>query len=208
MADMDCNVAVMYMHDYLDGELAREDVLQLQQHLRECPECRSRFEALERTDALAKAQPIEKAPSDLGDRIMKALPSSRRPAAWTSWVRRHPAVSAAAIFLVVMLSSFVSMWNQSQEFSVSGPDLEHVVIEGKKVIVPEGQKVAGDLTVVNGDVQVLGDLDGNLIVIDGHLTPLASTAHIAGEIKTIDRAVDWFWYKVSSFFGTLAYGTQ
>ena len=138
---------------------------------------------------------------------MKALPSSRRPAAWTSWVRRHPAVSAAAIFLVVMLSSFVSMWNQSQEFSVSGPDLEHVVIEGKKVIVPEGQKVSGDLTVVNGDVQVLGDLDGNLTVIDGHLTPLASTAHIAGEIKTIDRAVDWFWYKVSSFFGTLAYGS-
>jgi len=207
MADMNCNVAVMYMHDYLDGELAREDSLQLLRHLRECPTCHTRYEELERTDALVKAQPIEKAPEDLGDRIMKALPNPRRPAAWTSWVRRHPAVSAAALFLVVMLSSFVSMWNQSQELSVSGPDLQHVVIKGKTVIVPAGQRVTGDLTVVNGDVEVLGDLDGDLTVIDGHLTPLASTAHIAGEIKTIDRAVDWFWYKVSSFFGTLAYGS-
>jgi hypothetical protein len=56
-------------------------------------------------------------------------------------------------------------------------------------------------------VQVLGDLDGDLTVIDGSVVPLASTAHIAGEIKTIDRAVDWFWYKVSSYFGTLAYGS-
>ena len=207
MADMKCNVAVMYMHDHLDGDLAREEMVQLQQHLAQCPSCYSRYESLERTDALVKALPIEKAPDQLSDRIMKSLPSSRRPAAWTSWVRRHPAVSAAAIFMVVMLSSFVSMWNQSQELSVSGPDMDHLVIEGKKVIVPEGQKVTGDLTVVNGDVQVLGDLEGNLTVIDGHLMPLASTAHIAGEIKTIDRAVDWFWYKVSSYFGTLTYGS-
>jgi anti-sigma factor RsiW len=207
MADMKCNVAVVYMHDHLDGDLAREEMKQLQQHLSECPSCYTRYESLERTDALVRALPIEKAPDGLSARIMKSLPSRRRPVAWTSWVRRHPAVSAAAIFMVVMLSSFVSMWNQSQELSISGPDLEHVIVEGKNVIVPEGQKVSGDLTVVNGDVQVLGDLEGNLTVIDGHLTPLASTAHIAGEIKTIDRAVDWFWYKVSSFFGTLAYGS-
>ncbi|TVY03334.1 zf-HC2 domain-containing protein [Cohnella terricola] len=204
---MKCNVAVMNMHDYLDGDLSREEIIQLQQHLRDCPSCHTRYEALERTDALAKCQPIEKAPEYLSDRVMKSLPSPRRPAAWTTWVRRHPAMSAAALFIVVMLSSFVSMWNQSQEFSVSGQDLEHVVIQGKKVIVPEGQKVNGDLTVVNGDVQVLGDLEGNLTVIDGNLSPLASTAHIAGQIKTIDRAVDWVWYKVSSYFGTLAYGS-
>ncbi|MCD9025690.1 zf-HC2 domain-containing protein [Cohnella silvisoli] len=204
---MKCNVAVVFMHDYLDGDLAREEAKQLQEHLGQCPSCYARYESLERTDAFVRTLPIEKAPEHLADRIMKSLPSPRRPAAWTSWVRRHPAVSAAAIFMVVMLSSFVAMWNQDQELSVTGPDLEHVVIEGNKVIVPEGQKFSGDLTVVNGDVQVLGDLDGNLTVIDGNVSPLASTAHIAGEIKTIDRAVDWMWYKVSSWFGTLAYGS-
>lgn len=207
MADMKCNVAVVFMHDYLDGDLAREDIQQLQEHLHQCPSCQARLEALSRTDALIRALPQETVPSQLGERIMSSLPKSRRPSAWTSWVRRHPAVSAAAIFMVVMLSSFVAMWNQETQLSVTSPDMEHLIIEGNTVIVPEGQKVSGDLTVVNGTVQVLGDLDGNLTVIDGNLIPLASTAHIAGEIKTIDRAVDWFWYKVSNFFGTLTYGS-
>lgn len=207
MADMKCNVAVVFMHDYLDGDLARDDIMQLQEHLQQCPSCQARLEALSRTDALIRALPVEAVPPQLGERIMSSLPKSRRPSAWTSWVRRHPAVSAAAIFMVVMLSSFVAMWNQETQLSVTSPDMEHLIIEGNTVIVPEGQKVTGDLTVVNGTVQVLGDLDGNLTVIDGNLIPLASTAHIAGEIKTIDRAVDWFWYKVSHFFGTLTYGT-
>ncbi|XID90786.1 zf-HC2 domain-containing protein [Paenibacillaceae bacterium WGS1546] len=204
---MKCNVAVMYMHDYLDGDLSREEKSQLREHLHECPSCNARFEALARTDALVKAQPIEKTPEDLGYKIMKAMPNPKRPAVWTSWVRRHPALSAAALFVVVMLSSFVSLWNQGEELSIAGSDLDQVVVEGNKVIVPYGTKVSGDLTVVNGEVQVLGDLEGNLTVIDGQVTPLASTAHIGGQIKTIDRAVDWFWYKVSSFFGTLAYGS-
>lgn len=207
MADMKCNVAVVFMHDYLDGLLAREDTKKLQEHLLQCSACQAHLEALSRTDALVRALPVEAAPMDLGNRIMNSLPKTRRPSAWTSWVRRHPAVSAAAIFMVVMLSSFVAMWNQETQLSVTSPDMEHLIIEGNTVIVPEGQKVSGDLTVVNGTVDVRGDLEGNLTVIDGNLIPLASTAHIAGEIKTIDRAVDWFWYKVSSFFGTLTYGT-
>jgi anti-sigma factor RsiW len=207
MADMKCNVAVVFMHDYLDGDLTREDTKQLQEHLIHCPSCSEHLEALSLTDALIRALPVEAAPLQFGDRIMKSMPKPRRPAAWTSWVRRHPAVSAAAIFMVVMLSSFVAMWNQEAQLSVTSPDMQHLVIEGNKVIVPAGQKVSGDLTVVNGNVEVLGDLEGNLTVIDGNLAPLASTAHIAGQIKTIDRAVDWFWYKVSSFFGTLTYGT-
>ncbi|MFD0670822.1 zf-HC2 domain-containing protein [Cohnella sp. GCM10027633] len=202
---MKCNVAVASIHEYLDGDLSRDDAKLLQQHLKGCEACSGRLDALEKTNAFVQSLPVEKAPSDLTDRIMKSLPKSRRPASWTSWVRRHPAVSAAAIFMVVMLSSFVAMWNQDRELSVSG-DLDHVIIEGNKVIVPAGEHVKGDLTVVNGIAQVDGELEGDLTVIDGSYT-LASTAHIAGEIKEIDRAVDWIWYKVSSWFGTLAYGT-
>ncbi len=202
---MNCNAAVASIHEYLDGDLPREEVSRLQQHLQSCPSCSSRLDTLEKTNALLQALPAEAPPSYLTDRIMKSLPKTRRPAAWTSWVRRHPAVSAAAIFMVVMLSSFVAMWNQDKELSVSG-DLDHVIIEGNKVIVPAGQHVEGDLTVVNGIAEIDGEVSGDLTVIDGSYT-LASTAHIAGEIKEIDRAVDWIWYKVSSWFGTLAYGT-
>lgn len=206
MADMDCNVAVNVMHRYLDGDLPREDTVELRSHLAGCAACRDRFETLSRTESLLGGMPAAQAPADLGERIMKAMPRAPRPAAWTKWVRRHPAASAAAIFVVVMLTSFVAMWNQNQELSVSGPDLANIEVEGNTVIVPAGVQVHGDLTVENGNVRVLGDVEGNLTVIDGDVAPLASTAHIAGEIRQIDRALDWFWYKVSSWFGSLAYG--
>jgi len=203
---MNCKAAIAYMHDYLDRELPYEQTIELQRHLASCSECRMRLEALEKTDALMRSFPSEQAPPDLANRILKSLPRTRNPRSWTTWVRRHPAVSAAALFLVVMVSSFVTMWNQSQQLTVRGSDLDHVVIQGRTVIVPAGQKVDGDLTIENGVAQVMGDVQGNLTIIDGNVT-LASTAHIAGKVKTIDRAVDWAWYKVTSWFDTLAYGS-
>lgn len=203
---MNCNAAIAYMHDYLDGELPREQSAELQRHLAECAECRKRLESLEKTDALLRSGPKPApAPDYMAYRIMKSLPKTRSTKTWTTWVRRHPAISAAAMFLVVMVSSFVAMWNQSQQLTVSG-DLEHVVIHGNTVIVPAGEKVAGDLTIENGTAKVMGDVQGNLTIIDGNVT-LASTAHIAGKVKTIDRAVDWAWYKVTSWFDTIAYGS-
>ena len=206
MAAMNCNVAVALIHDYLDGDLPREQLAAMQQHLAGCAECNARFEKLSRTDALIRSVPDAGPSPELRNRILKSLPKQRTPAAWTKWVRRHPAASAAAMFVLVMLTSFVAMWNADQQLSVAGPDLANVDIEGHTVIVPEGVRVQGDLTVVNGSAQVLGDLDGNLTVIDGSVT-LASTAHIAGKVKEIDRAVDWIWYKVESWFGTIAYGS-
>lgn len=203
---MKCNEAVRLMHEYFDGDLPRDESLRLQQHLRDCSDCEARFRSLERTEALVFAQPVPAAPDRLTDAIMGALPKKRSPRAWTSWVQRHPAASAAAIFLVVMLSSFVAMWNQDEQLSVRGDDLAHVVIEGNKVIVPAGQKVAGNLTIENGQAEVLGDVEGNLTIIDGNVT-LASTAHIAGKVKTVDRALDWVWYKVTTWFDTVAYGS-
>lgn len=204
MADMKCKNAVVWIHEYLDGDLASEQHQELKKHLDGCTACMSRLEALERTDALTRTLPAQAAPFGLSYRINKSLPK-RSTSGWTRWVRRHPAATAAAFFLVVMLSSFMAMWNQDRELSIAGPDLDSLIIEGKEVIVPEGLEIKGDLTVSNGNVRVYGDVQGNLTVIDGHVMPLASTAHIAGEIRTIDRAIDWMWYKVSSWFGSLAY---
>ena len=203
---MDCKVAVKWMHDYLDGDLGREQAASLNRHMKECAGCRERLDALVRTEALFKNAPDCQVPEGLEGRILRALPKSRRPTAWAGWVRRHPALSAAALFLVVMLTSFVAMWNQDRQLSVAGSDLDKLVIEGKTVIVPEGTELSGDLTITNGSAKVLGDVKGNLTVIDGNVT-LASTAHIAGHVQEIDRAVDWAWYKLRSWFGTLAYGS-
>lgn len=202
---MECKTAALWIHEYLDGELPRDQAENLNNHFRECPACRARFDSLAQTEAFVRAVPAVCAPDGLGSKIMAGLPKRRRPAAWAGFVRRHPGMAAAALFVAVMLSSFVAMWNQDSKLTVSGPDLENVVVEGTTVVVPEGKVVSGDLTIVNGSVRVLGEVRGNLTVIDGDIM-LASTAHIAGHTEEIHRAIDWVWYQVKSWFGTLAYG--
>ncbi|GMK42810.1 hypothetical protein PCCS19_58700 [Paenibacillus sp. CCS19] len=207
---MNCNVAIVWMHDYLDGDLPPQDIRELKTHLLACPDCRARFDELERTEsllttALRSPSPITAAHSAaLNERIKSVLPKQRKQTAWLRWVRNHPAVSVAAVFFFVMLSSFLSMWHQDGELVVKGEDLQHVIIEGDKVIVPAGTKVNGSLTIENGTADVQGDVEGNVTVIDGKLQ-LASTAHIAGSSRTIDRALDWFWYKVTETVTDMAH---
>ena len=103
-----------------------------------------------------------------------------------------------------MFSSFLAMWQQDSQLAVRGSDLAQVVIEGDTVTVPAGAHINGDLTVENGKANVLGEVDGDVTVISGSLYE-ASTAHISGEVKKIDQALDWFWYKVTTSISSLAY---
>ncbi|WP_219834298.1 anti-sigma factor [Paenibacillus sp. R14(2021)] len=207
---MNCNVAIMLMHDYLDDELPPGDLSELKTHLEICPSCRSRLEQLERTEALTHKMMDSRIvitadqSSQLTDRIMRALPVKRRRAGFARWVRNHPAVSVAAVFVLVMFSSFLAMWQQDNDLTVRGADLAEVVIEGDTVTVPPGAHVKGDLTIENGKANVLGDVDGDVTVISGSLYE-ASTAHVSGEVKQIDQALDWFWYKVTHSISSLAY---
>jgi len=179
--------------------------------LKSCSACSERLEQLEKADAAAfaawesvkpAAQLSSAASADLKNRIMAQLPKPKNNER-NRFIRilyRYPGLTAAAVFLLVMLGSFFSSWDQDARMIVSGEDLQHVVINGNTVIVPEGVKVTGNLTVENGRVEVQGSVDGNVTVIDGSMV-LASTGHIAGQSRTIDQALDWFWYKVTSAFG-------
>ncbi|WP_274653936.1 zf-HC2 domain-containing protein [Paenibacillus humicola] len=207
---MNCNVAIIWMHEYLDGDLPREDAEELKGHLQSCADCCSRFEQLERTEALTHQLMDAKSPLEpeqsaaLTARIMNGLPPQRRRAGWMRWIRNHPAVTVAAVFVLVMFTSFTAMWQQDRELTVRGTDLAEVVINGDTVTVPEGARINGDLTIENGEAKVLGDVEGNVTVIEGSLYQ-ASTAHISGQVKTIDQALDWFWYKVTTTFSKLSY---
>ncbi|RXZ81405.1 anti-sigma factor [Paenibacillaceae bacterium] len=204
---MKCNVAIKFMHEYLDDDLPREDVVTLKEHMLGCPECRMRFEQLKSTEAfvhaamvdkiscIAVVKPEESHSALLTNRIMQGLPSKGRTRGW-SWIRKHPASTVAAVFLVVMLTSFFSMWNHEKELVIRGTDLQQLVIEGDKVTVPEGVQIHGNLTVENGTANVHGEVLGNLTVIDGSLN-LASTARIIGENREINQALDWLWFKIT-----------
>lgn len=203
---MDCKLAVSLMHEYLDNDLSRQQQLELKSHLLQCVDCRNRFEELEQTDMLLYSLTHHATgPSDdLADRIMGMLPQQKKPTPWITWVKNHPAITAAALFLVVMLFSTVSFWNPENQLIVKGSELDKLIIEGQTVIVPADQIITGDITVENGKTQVFGEVQGNLTVIDGELFQ-ASTAHISGQVKDIDKAMDWIWYKITNLFSDVAY---
>ncbi|MFP4974054.1 zf-HC2 domain-containing protein [Paenibacillus sp. CN-4] len=204
---MECKLAVSMMHDYLDDDLPGEQQRELKEHLLSCPECRAKFKELEQTDMLLfsmRHQSPAAVPDDMAARIMNALPAPKKQSRLWTWVKHHPALTAASMFLVVMLMSTLTLWNQENQLVIRGNDLDQVVIKGNSVIVPSGKTITGDLTVTNGKTEVYGEVNGNVTVIDGSLYQ-ASTAHISGQVKSIDEAVSWIWYKVTNLFSEVAY---
>ncbi|WP_025691964.1 zf-HC2 domain-containing protein [Paenibacillus zanthoxyli] len=203
---MECKLAVSMMHDYLDDDLPGQQQRDLKEHLLSCPDCRAKFKELEQTDmllfSLMHQSPVVS--DDLVGLVMGALPPSKKERRFIAWIKKHPALTAASVFLLVMLMSSVTLWKQDGQLVVKGSDLDQVVIKGDTVIVPSGKRVSGDLTVENGKTQVYGDVNGNVTVIDGSLYQ-ASTAHISGQVKSIDQALSWFWYKVTNMFSDVAY---
>ncbi|AJS61642.1 zf-HC2 domain-containing protein [Paenibacillus sp. IHBB 10380] len=203
---MECKLAVSLMHDYLDDDLSKEQRLMLKEHMLTCPDCRMQFEELEQMDMLLYSlhYSTPSASDELTERILSALPVHKKQQLWVKWVKRHPAATAAALFLVVMLFSTVSVWSQDSQLMVHGSNLDQVIIEGNTVILPEGRTIAGNLTIENGKAQIFGVVEGDLTVIDGSLYK-ASTAHISGQVKHVDRALDWIWYKITNLVSDVAY---
>jgi anti-sigma factor RsiW len=107
------------------------------------------------------------------------------------WLRNHPLIAAASLFLVLMMGSVLSTWNQEQEFSVSKQ--ENLVVQNNTVIVPEGEVVKGDVIVRNGELKIEGEVQGDVTVINGEKY-LASAGHVTGQIEEVNEVFDWIWY--------------
>lgn len=202
---MDCKQSLSLMHEYLDGDLSGEETAELKRHLIACANCRAALKQFEQTEAMVRSLPRQSAPDGMTERIMRSLPQPKRRNTWFQWVRRHPAASVASVFLFVMLGSFLSLWDNDKDMVVkgAGADLQQVVIQGDSVYVPAGHTVQGNLLVQRGHIQVDGEVKGNLIVIDGSYN-LASTAHIAGKVIPVDRAISWLWYKMNEWISLAA----
>jgi len=190
------------MHEYLDGEIAPEHERELQDHLERCEDCKQLFDELNGTVTfLDLAEPVE-APEGFTAGVMAALPQTgrRKNAGAKRWLRQHPMLSAAALFLILMSAALFSSYNTNEQFSVTmQPNL---VIEGDTVVVPAGEVVKGDLVVKNGDLRIEGEVDGNVTVIRGEKY-MASTAVVTGSIEEIDEVFDWLWYKIKTAFNGL-----
>lgn len=201
---MNCNEAHPWMHEHLDGDLKGTPLIELKKHLLSCTECSLRYKKMQHTEAMVRSLPHLAAAPDLTDRIMASLPKQpKRRNSVLQWIKRHPAVSVASMFLFIMLSASLSVWNQDTEMVVKGASLEQVVIKGNTVYLPAGHTIEGNLMVKRGKIQIDGNVKGNLVVIDGTYN-LASTAHISGKIRQVDQVIDWLWFEANEYVGLFA----
>lgn len=190
---MNCSKSniIEYMHDYLDEEISSEHEEILREHLQACPECHNHFQELKRSIALVQSTSHIQAPANFTANVMARLPKEKKKVGVQRWLRQHPVLTAASLFLALMVGSFISGWNEDHEFSVSkNPNL---IIENNTVIVPEGKTVQGDIVVKNGDLKINGQVKGNVTVINGEQY-LASAGQVTGEIEEINELFDWIWY--------------
>lgn len=183
------------MHAHLDGEMSREDQTKLNLHLADCPSCQEIMQGLkEATALLESAEPIQ-APEGFVHSVMMRLPKEKKQVGIQRWLRSHPIIAAAAMFLVLMSVSVFSNYGNDSHFSVTKQP--NLVVTGETVLVPAGEVVKGDVVVKNGNLRVEGEVDGNITVINGSKY-MASTAVVTGEIEEIDKAFDWLWYKIKN----------
>ena len=182
---------VQLMHEYLDGDIAQDKEAILREHLQGCKECEQFFNELKRTIALIKGTTSLQVANDFTDRLLAKLPKEKRTIGIQRWLQNHPFIAAASLFLVLMMGSFVSSWNQDREFSVSKQ--KNLIVENNTVIVPKGEVVKGDVVVRNGKLKIEGEVDGNVTLIHGEKY-MASAGKVTGEIKEVNAVFDWIWY--------------
>jgi len=192
--NMSCSTRIIsYMHQYLDEEIEEENLKELKQHLDQCEECATHFHELKKTIALVQSTSHIHAPMNFTENILDRLPEEPKRVRVKRWLRHHPMLAAASLFLILMISSLMSAWNQDHQFSVSKQP--NILVENNTAIVPEGETVKGDIIVRNGDIKIEGQVEGNVTVINGKKY-MASASQVTGEIKEVNEVFEWLWYHI------------
>lgn len=181
------------MHDYLDEDIDREQEGILREHLKACKECETVFNELIKTVALVKGTSGLKAPEHFTANVMALLPKEKKKVSMQRWFKNHPFLSAASVFIILMIGSVFSTWSQNRDFSVSKQ--QNLIVKNNTVIVPKGEVVKGNVVVRNGNLRIEGEIQGDATVINGNKY-LASAGHVTGQIEVVNQVFDWIWYQM------------
>ncbi|MDG5788069.1 zf-HC2 domain-containing protein [Evansella sp. AB-P1] len=188
------------MHKYLDEEITLLEKKKFESHLVECEACEQHLRELRKTVAIIQSASHIEAPKDFTANVMGNLPKQSNNQKWKTWIRKHPYIITAAVFFLVFIISLNSIWTDGGKEIVVKGDGHFIVDEERRVVViPEGHTISGDLIVRNGNIEVEGEVLGNITVINGEQY-LASAGQVTGEIKEINMIFEWLWYHTKSFF--------
>jgi anti-sigma factor RsiW len=181
------------MHEYLDEEMERDKEFVLREHLQSCKECETIFNELKKTIAFVKSTSNIKAPTNFTENVMARLPKEKKKIGMKRWLKTHPLMAAASLFIILMAGSMLSSWNQDKDFSVSKQ--KNLIVKNNTVIVPKGETVNGDVIVRNGKIRIEGEVKGNVTVINGEKY-MASAGRVTGQIEEVNKVFDWIWYQM------------
>jgi anti-sigma factor RsiW len=198
---MKCNKEIVsLMHKYLDEEITELERKKLNSHLKTCEDCQFHMNELKKSIAFVQSSSHLEAPANFTQLVMSQLPQQKSSVSWKRKLRKHPILVAASIFMLLMATSMFSVWlDSSNNLSVSGEANLIIDKERNVVVVPEGEVVNGDLLIKNGSLQIDGQVNGNVTVLNGQKY-MASTGNVVGNIEEIDKGLDWLWYNIKSFF--------
>ncbi|MGB8889343.1 MAG: zf-HC2 domain-containing protein [Candidatus Korobacteraceae bacterium] len=118
---MTCSVAKGLMSSYLDGAVKREQLTQMNEHLRECGECAGRFASVQRTQSIVNSLGRKVAPPDLNLKLRVAISQEIANSRRSRWDRLRvrwdnafhatmvPATAGAVMTLIIfgLLISFL-----------------------------------------------------------------------------------------------------
>ncbi len=189
---------IAIMHDVLDDEATKEQRRQLFNHLQGCNDCKQHYEELKKTESFLLSSPSIEAPDGFTSKVMEHLPQEKRTVWIKRWMKSHPFITAAVLFLALMAGSVYSSWTSEDQLSALSGNLRFDQ-DTNTVIVPEGEVVEGDLTVKNRNLEIEGQVNGDVLVINGEQY-MASAGQVTGEIEEVDHILDWTWYQLKSFF--------
>ncbi|SDC76903.1 anti-sigma factor family protein [Shouchella lonarensis] len=191
------------IHRYLDGEATKEETAAMYQHMSSCAACEQHLKELKKSIAFIQSSSHIEAPANLTACVMSQLPKQKKVSRFKRKLQRHPILVAVAVFLLMMSTSVFASWDYSgQDIVVSGNGPFVIDKEKGIVTVPKGAVIEGDLMVRNGELQLEGEVKGDVLLLNSELNEslMASVSHVTGEIEEIDQALAWTWYNIKQFF--------
>ncbi|RKL65844.1 anti-sigma factor [Salipaludibacillus neizhouensis] len=189
-----------FIHKYLDEELTLLEKKQFENHILTCGDCYEHLRELRKTVAIIQSTSHIEAPSSLTANVMKQLPKQSKSNKWKFWMKKHPfMITAATFFFVFIVSVASALSGENEEIVVQGDGQFIVDKERNVVVIPEGESISGDLLIRNGNIEISGEVLGDITVINGEHV-MASTDQVSGDINEINQTMELIWYEMKSFF--------
>lgn len=161
---MKCQEARRLLHDLLDDDILQSDRERLLGHLTNCLECRSANHSLNQTVALLQDLLPERAPEGFTTIVLNQLPPT--PGKTRQFMR---VLSIAAVLLVLLVSPIYLFDTMNSPQLLCQDRQASIVREEGQFVVPANQVVRGNVTVYKASLLVLGQVRGDVRMVDGHL---------------------------------------